>query len=205
MDVHIDHERTSLFAQEPEDVLAAVTAVSNHLREKGRAILSLRADGNPISPEQLVPSLKGKRPSDVTLLEVQSEDLGTLVNDSLLELERVLPDLPDACHRLAEVFQGETPESGYEPFQQLAGIWSIIKEREAHIANALDLDLDTLEVAGRAVGTIHTELNAYLLEAAEALKVGDCVLLGDLLEYELAPKAEAEKAIVALLRSRSQG
>lgn len=203
MDVRIDNQQTNLLTQQPEDVLSVVTAASDYLRTQGRAILSIKTDGVSIAPEQLIDSLKGKSPGAVSVLEIQSEDIAALVNESLLELERVLPDLADACHRLAEVFQGETPESGYEHFEQLAVIWATIKERESHIANALEIELDELQVNGRTVSDIHKELNGFLNEAEDALKGGDCVLLGDLLEYELAPKAEVEKAIVALLRTRA--
>jgi hypothetical protein len=127
------------------------------------------------------------------------------VNNCLAELERALPELPEVCHRLAEVFQSERPESGYEPFEQLAAIWKTIKEREIQIFNALDIDLGSIEVDGEPISRIHEELNQYIDEAAEALKAGDCVLLGDLLEYELAPRAETEAAIVALLRDRVSG
>ena len=38
------------------------------------------------------------------------------------------------------------------------------------------------------------------MEAAQAVLDGDCILIGDLLEYELAPRAEQEARIVALLQ-----
>lgn len=48
-------------------------------------------------------------------------------------------------------------------------------------------------------------MNKFLAEAVGALESGDLVLLGDLLEYELAPRAEAEVRITALLRERTGG
>jgi len=205
MEVIIDHQRTFRFPEEPGDVLSAVAMVSESLRKKGRAILSLRVDDVAVSPEDLLPTLENKPLSAVNLLTITSEDITTLVTNSLAELERVLPELPEVCHRLAEVFQGERPESGYEPFQQLAMIWKTIKEREIQVLNALDLGVDQLVVDGVPIAQMHEELNRYVEEAAEALKAGDCVLLGDLLEYELAPRAETEGAIVALLRSKVGG
>jgi hypothetical protein len=205
MEVIIDHERTFRFPEEPGDVLSAVAMISESLRKKGRAILSLRVNDVAVSPEDLIPTLENRPLSAVNLLTIVSEDITTLVTNSLAELERVLPELPEVCHRLAEVFQGECPESGYEPFQQLAMIWKTIKEREIQVLNALDLGVDQLVVDGVPMAQMHEELNRYVDEAAEALKAEDCVLLGDLLEYELAPRAEAEAAIVALLRSRVGG
>jgi hypothetical protein len=125
------------------------------------------------------------------------------VNKCLDELVAILPDLPHACRSLAEVFHSGTPEDGYEPFQELANIWSLIKTREILVVDALHLDLNALEVGGQVVAGLHSELNGFLEEAAQALQDGDCVLLGDLLEYELAPRAELEAEIVAHLQEHA--
>jgi hypothetical protein len=69
------------------------------------------------------------------------------------------------------------------------------------VANALELDLGDLEVDGKTVQSVHTELNQFLQEAEQALKDGDIILLADLLEYELAPRAELEVSIVSLLQA----
>jgi len=205
MEVIVDGKKGFQFQEQPEDVLAALAGVSDAQRSQGRAILSVRIDGQPVSPENIVTMLQNKPLSEVQVLAVSTEVIGTLVNNCLSELEQALPELPDICHRLRDVFHGECPESGYEPFQQLAAIWQAIKEREIQIFSALDIDLDAFEVHGEPISRIHAELNEYIEEAAGALKAGDCVLLGDLLEYELAPRAETEAAIVALLRSRVSG
>ena len=204
MDVIVDHPPPFVFKQEPGDALEAVSAVSDFLRSQGRAILSLRVDGQAITPERLAFALKGKPLTAFHELLVTSEQIATLVHNCLTELDGVLPELSAVCHRLAEVFQGGHPESGYEPFQQLAGIWKTIKERELQVINALDVDCGRVDIEGMPLDQLHAELNRYIDEAAEALKAGDCVLLGDLLEYELAPRAEKESAIVALLRVHAQ-
>jgi hypothetical protein len=205
MEVIVDGRKGFQFKEEPRDALEAVSGVSDSLRAQGRAILALVVDGRSISPEHIVAMLDKKSLSEVETLAVSTEALSTLVNNCLMELEQALPELPQVCHRLAEIFQSESPESGYEPFEQLAGIWKTIKEREIQIFNALDIDLSAIEVDGEPISRIHAELNQYVDEAAQALKAGDCVLLGDLLEYELAPRAETEAAIVALLRARVSG
>jgi len=204
MDVIIDGQRGFEFNDDPSDVLTAVAEITEALRQKGRAVLGVKVDGRTIAPDSIVPTLKDQSLQEAGCLEVSSEDTLTLVNDALNEIQEVLPDLPEACHRLAEVFQGEAPEEGYAPFYQLAEIWRTLKLREGQVADALDLDLDTLEITGEVVGRLHETLNRHLDEAAEALKRNDCVLLGDLLEYELAPKAEKEADIVAALRSQAK-
>ncbi len=204
MDIVIDHARGFALSQAPEDILGAVAAVSDHLRAQGRAILSIRADGHSVTPGALVAAFEGKPLSEVNELAFTSDLIGVLVDNCLRELEEVLPELPVVCHRLAEVFQSESPNTGFEPFEQLAAIWKTIKEREIQILNALDLDTATMLIDGVAVDVMHRELNAFIDEAAQALQHKDCVLLGDLLEYELAPRAETEASFVALLRERAR-
>jgi len=203
MDVIVDGERNFTVQGAPEDVLAVVVAASEFLHKQGRAVLSIEVDGETIGPDRLIEALKKKPLDTVKRLEITSEDIQTLVTTCLNELEEALPDLPQACHNLAEVFQGDEPETGYEPFHQLADIWRHIKVREAQVAHALNLNLDALEAKGMSFKKMHEELNTFLVEAAEALEAEDCVLLGDLLEYELAPRAEAEAEIVALLQAQA--
>ena len=204
MDVIVDGNRDFSLQGEPEDVLAAVAAVSEFLQKKGRAILAVKADGTSIAPDKLVDSLEGKPLAQVAALEVDSADVAELVEESLKDLSETLPELPKACRELATVFQGSSPEEGFEPFQRLAEIWANLKSREMLVANALNVKLDDLHVSGQDVAVLHEELNLYLTEAAVALESKDLVLLGDLLEYELAPRAELETQIVSLLRERSQ-
>jgi hypothetical protein len=202
MDVSVDGERNVLLAGET-DVLGLVSQVMGTLHLQGRSVMDLRVDGEEVSPEMLTHRLKGLHPGDVGVLEISTEVTAKLVADSLGELQSILPDLPNACRSLAEVFHSGAPQEGFEPFQQLANIWTHIKQREALIGRALGVQLDALALGDATVGQCHLELNAFLEEAAQAIQDGDCILLGDLLEYELAPRAEQEIEIVALLRAQA--
>lgn len=203
MEIRIDGEHNFELLGEPQDVLAAVGAVNEYLRSNGRAILSLVLNGETITPETMAKRLKGMAISDSLVLDVGSESIESMVETCLAELNAVLPELPEACRSLAQVFQGDKPEEGFDPFIELANIWSLIKRRELLIATALELKMEDLVVGGVSIEASHNELNAHLEEAAEALKRNDCILLGDLLEYELAPRAEQEAAIVQLLQEQA--
>jgi len=202
MDVILDGASNYDLLGEPENVLSAVGAVSEYLRAEGRSILSISVDGAEIAPEDLADRLKDKPASEVGTLEIRSESTAVLVEDCLKGLGENLPELPAICRSLAAVFQGENPDEGFEPFVHMAELWSEVKSREAMVSNALELDMDSLSLDGKSIVAIHGELNQYLEEAAQALKDGDTILLGDLLEYELAPRAEIELEIVALLQAQ---
>jgi len=201
MDVIVDGASNYNLKGNPEHVLGAVAAVSEFLRGQGRSILSVKINGEEVSPEALADRLKDTPIASVARLEIGSEQTAALVEDCLQGLQEFLPELPQVCRNLAEVFQGEKPEEGFDPFVELAEIWGQVKSREALVANALDIDVGKLEVDGKTVQTIHAELNQFLEEAEQALKDGDIILLADLLEYELAPRAELEVAIVSLLQA----
>lgn len=205
MDVIVDGERNFRMEGNPKDVLSAVAAIGDSLRAKGRAILTVAADGKRMDSSETVHNIGGLAVSGVRVLEVHSGDVNTMVAESLQEMERVLPELPTACHSLAEIFQSSTPQHGYEPFQKLAEIWSHVKSRQLQVVNALHIPVNALRLNDKTFASLHEELNGYLEEAATALQAGDCVLLGDLLEYELAPRAELEAKIVALLQSHARG
>lgn len=194
MEVIVDSDRNVVLEGHPVDAIGTVVAASKYLKDRGRAILSVKADGNEVAAEDLA------KLGNVETLEITSENVAELVQHSFEELESVLPELPRVCHSLAAVFQSDTPTEGYEPFEKLADIWSTVKAQELLIAGILGCSLEEMRVDGMPVLRMHEELNRYLEEAAEAIRTGDCVLLGDLLEYELAPRAEQESQIVATLR-----
>ena len=149
MDVIVDGTKGFTPKEEPADVMELVVAVSDWLHEQGRSIMAVKTDGEAMDPATMVEVLTGKPLSSVDKLEIDSEHTARLVGESLAELEAVLPELPKACHDLAAVFQGADPVSGYQPFQELADIWSHVKSRQKMIADALGIALDDLDVRDR--------------------------------------------------------
>lgn len=202
MDVILDGAGNYSLQGTPEDVFGAVAAVSEYLRAQGRSVLSVKVDGEELSPDTITARLKGKPLEQVARLEIGSESTTALVEHCLDGLSDFLPELPQVCRNLAEVFQGEKPQDGFEPFIEMTEIWEQIKSREALVANALELEADAITVDGKSMALIHAELNQFLEEAEQALKDGDIILLADLLEYELAPRAELEVGIVTQLQAR---
>ncbi len=185
-----------------DNAFSLIAQIFDFLREKGRGVLSVSINGVVISPEELIAQIREKPVSEIDRLEITSADMRALVDEALQELQEATTQLPDLCHQLAEIFQGENPEQAYEPFQRLAEIWGAVKTRQMQVAQAMALDIETAELRGTRFDEHHQALNQILEEAAQALQSGDCVLLGDLLEYELAPRAELEDEIVKWLKSR---
>ncbi len=204
MELIVDGTIRALREETPASIFELVVTVGRQLQEEGRSIMTVQIDGQEISAGILVETMQDKPAASARQVVITSADTRALVNEALSDMQSSLPELPVACQELARVFQSETPDAGYEPFQQLASLWSTIKERELMVANALEISLEELQIEGLSVRQFHDELNAFLREATEALKKQDSVLLADLLEYELAPRAEKETAIVAILQEKAE-
>ena len=203
MDVLVDGQSNFQLDGSPEDLMAVVGAVSEFLLGQDRAMISIAVDGEDVPHEDLQTYSGGHPVAGIKRIEVASRPIAEMITESLDDLEASIPELPGACRKLAAVFHGDAPEEGYDPFNALADIWSHVKQRQAMVATTLNIDLDTLALGDKRIDELHTELNGFLEEAAQAITDGDCVLLGDLLEYELAPRAENEVDIVALLREKA--
>lgn len=201
MDVTIDGKRLALEGHGSEAVFTALAAESAKLRAVGRSIVQVTADGRSIAPDKLVETLQAN--PAVSALNVVTAATAKLIEESLAELENAAPGLPEAARELARVFQGATPDDGLDPFFRFADIWGQVKSRESMVLGALDIDPASLSLGPKTLADAHEELNKYLREALAALQSRDYVLLGDLLEYELAPRAEDESRIIALLQRQA--
>lgn len=203
MELIIDGKTQEVLPPLPAEAMEALATIGGSLLEHGRAIVAIRVDGRAILPNRLEETLRGRTLASFATVAVDSQEVRGMVDSALEEIQDVVPSLPQICRDLAMVFQGENPSEGFEPFRKLADVWSAVKSRELQIIGALKLDAENLACDGVQIGKMHEELNGFLNEAAKALELNDLILLGDLLEYELAPRAEAESRIVALLRSQA--
>lgn len=203
MEVWVDGQSNFRVEGAPEDLLTVFRAAADFLRARGRMPVEVVLNGQNIFPSGLLTALEGAPATGAGRLEIQSADIRGLVNDSLAKLGEAAGELPAACRQLAEIFQSDTPGDGFETFEHVAELWGHVKEHERMVANALELDLTAAAVNGQSLDALSEDLNGFLEEAERALERGDAIALGDLLEYELAPRAENESAIVAWLKERA--
>lgn len=202
MKLLIDGEPVIAFDEVPETLSELLDKANLRLRQQGRGIVAISIDSEEINPDALTDAVERRDIREVDSIELRTRSLSALAIELIEEIEAVLPELPNVCHALAEIFQTGTTEEGYEQFDQLATIWGELKTKQKMVADVVGLNLDELPLAKRTVGDHHNELNEFLTAAAQALKKDDRVVLADLLEYELAPRAESELLIVQALRSR---
>lgn len=173
----------------------------DYLSNNNLGLVKLRVNEQNVYPGESLKAIQNMEISNIHTLEITAIPILQLLQDSISELERYTPELSNICYGIAELFQSENPSEGLGPFQRLTEIWGEIKNREAVIVNSLSKYLKNQESS--IVGEIvehHRELNQYLGEAYKALSNEDMVSLSDILQYELAPRAEKELEIVNLLR-----
>lgn len=202
MDVIVDGSSDFKLEGEADNMMDVIAAINQWLQSQSRSIQSVKVDGEELGPDTIEDKLKDRHPGDVSQIVIESASIHVLIQQTLDELSQYIPDLSNACRELAQIFQSDRPEEGFQPFEQLAEIWLAVKERQLLVANALNLDLDAVEIEGVSFRALHEKLNAHLQEAVSALQKEDTVLLGDLLEYELAPRAELESAIISCLQEQ---
>ena len=186
------------------NVGAALTQVTNYLHGKRRAILAVIINGQNVSPDDIPTIFENVPTEEIQTVEVQSESIVALARESLDEIQEVLPELPVACHSLAEVLKDDATNETKEHFRQLLEIWNTIKQREQLILDSLEISEHELALKERTLSEWKGELEQYMVEARHAFEEGDFATLSDLLEYELAPRAEFETEIVEFLLAQME-
>ncbi len=202
MEITLDGKKQFLLQSDPRTIGIALIEINEYLQANGRALQSIIADGRDIPAEEITPAFGRTPVADVQRLEIVSADVRTLVKESIAELAEVVPELPVACQELARILAGKTPEEVFAGFNQLLDIWSVLKERQAQVADSLGLDVATLEIEGTALFKHDEELWGLLNTARQAMEASDFAKLADLLAYDLSPFAERESSIIHLLQSK---
>lgn len=200
MEVLIDGIKGFQFSNSPDTLQSALNEIINYLSNKQLAMVKLKVNEQEVYPGRSLESIQEMSISNIRTLEINTYPMNQLVAESIADLELYSPELSELCCEIAQVFQSENPDEGFDPFQKLSAIWSEIKKREALIINLLRSHITEDNPTIQMIKEHHDELNHVLEEAYKSLENNDCIGLGDLLEYELAPLAEKEPTIVGQLK-----
>lgn len=199
MKVIIDENTGYKLHKKADTVVQALGEIIEHLDSRGRALLSITVDGDPVSPDDLRAAL-GPRKIDATdTLEIRSEQIDVLVRQSLDEMAGVLPELAVACHTMAEVIGSAPLEETCAAFNELTVIWRAIKTRQRQIADGMKLDIDAMSIDDQSLAEWERGLLSTFDAGRKAFEKADAAALSELISYELAPRAEIEEKINDLL------
>ncbi|GEM_PF-512481 len=178
----------------------ALTALVEYLHSKKLGLVKLRVNEQDVYPGDSLNSVQNMNILNIHKLEATAVPILQLLKESITDLEKYTPELSSICYAIADLFQSENPNDGLIPFQKLTEIWGEVKNREAVIVNTVSRYLDKENSIVNEIVIHHNELNQFLNEAYNALEKGDIVSLSDILQYELAPRAEKEVNIVNILK-----
>jgi hypothetical protein len=125
-------------------------------------------------------------------LLLEAQDPPAALRRAAGELERTIRELGEVSLLLQTGKDRQAMESIVrfsDLFRRLIRIFSRLQERG-------QMDLERLEVEGKDLKAFTTELNGILRELVQAFQNQDSVLLGDLLEYEVAPRLDGLRRFV---------
>jgi len=202
MEIYLDGARQLTLQSNIPTVGAALVEMNQWLQRNGRALQRISIDGRDIPAEELTVEIGNTPASGVKRLDVSSARVADLVLEALDEVENVLPEMPVACHTLAQILAGENPEEGLDSLEQILGIWMALCERRRQIADALSIELSGLSIADRTVAARDESLVELLGRIQAGREKKDFTALSDLIAYDLFEFAEQEPEVFALLRAK---
>lgn len=204
MRITLDEKENVALASNPDTIGAVLLDLTALLQSRGRAIQSVTLDGQDIAPEAMTPEWGTQPLADFESLEVATASITDLALATLDEIAAVIPELPTACHELAQILTGDTPSDGFGHFNQLLEIWEVLKEREHQVAGSLGLDLSTVTLGSETALEHDARLQGVLTRACAFMESSQFVELADLLSHDLIDMAEAESDLIESLRTAGQ-
>lgn len=128
-----------------------------------------------------------------TILEFLSLLQNALENHDI----KLLEELQGGFSVMTESVKKHLPASPKTelPLIELSKLINSISWEKTEVNQALHLIKQLAETCRQSVKEFYTELNAVLKELVEAFHSQDSVLIGDLQEYEIAPRLESIKTL----------
>jgi hypothetical protein len=184
------------FVSNPQTLGELLEAILDYSQGKNRLIQHIVLDGENIHPNDLTPERHSIRLDDIETLTVETANAETIIQQEISNLKEILPELPSACHNMAQVMQSNTPQNAFQQFNDLMDVWDAVKEREEQICHIVKLDPAAIKIHKHSLSEHNVHLEEHIQKAKLHLESSHFAELGDLLSYELADFAEDELLIV---------
>lgn len=200
MQIRVDDTENFALKSNPSTLGAALIELTEYVQSQGRAMQTIAVDGVNLAPEELTVTLGNRSLSDIETVEVASASIEDLVTNTLDEIAGVIPELPAACHELAQVLASENPAACFAQFNQLLDIWEVLKERQGQVIATKGVLAEQV-VFGKTNASVHNQaLDALILKARGYMEASKFAELSDLLSHDLVAMAESEADLVNALR-----
>lgn len=188
-------------ASAPDD--APLGEVFQHLRvEFAKQRLVVRTfvvDGEEVFPDDNE-ELCAKTAADIGKLEIQLATLEAVAHDVLDELSEKMPALSAQAVTVTEKLQtGESGVAG-EDLQRFVNSVAYVIEALSNIQQLLSIDFSKYDTDEHKVAEEFESLTSQLNDLNEAVKYKDVATIGDVLEFDIAPKVEFFGQVMQKLR-----
>jgi len=194
----------------PEDVTlgAALTAVQERHIGEDEVISTILVDEEPLTAD-LLSEWKNRLVGEFGKVQIEAPKRNLLASSGLRLLSQGLSESNEQREEMVDhICQGRHSQA----MEMLTGyltLWDSVQQSLGSAARLIEVDLDTLEIE-ESSGTNEVQmvadriqqLSEQLKQLQDALEAQDMVLLGDILEYEFGPLAEAWRQMLEQLADR---
>jgi|GEM_PF-4324205 len=188
-------------ASAPDD--ASLGEIIQYLRvEFGRQRLVVRTftvNGEEVFPDDDA-ELCARLAGDLEKLEVQLATLEAVSHDVLDELAAKMPDLAAQAVSVTEKLQTGDANVASEELQRFVNSVAYVVDAISNIQQLLNIDFAKYNTDEHDVKESFNSLGSQLNDLHEAVKDRDMATLGDILEFDLAPKIELMGTMMQALR-----
>lgn len=204
MRIQLDDQENHALTSNPDTLSAVLLELTAQIQSQGRAIQSISLDGKEVSPESMTAAWGETPVTDIDTLKVTTASVHDLVVNALDEISEVIPELPTACHELAQILASDNPAECFAHFNQFLDIWSVLKERQQQVAGTLGADFGAIQLGTNTALEHNAKLDGYLTRARAHMEASQFAELADLLSHDLIELAEEEANLIAALRTAGQ-
>ncbi len=154
---------------------------------------------SPGAPRRWPEGIRGRALSAAAALRGAAQARLLEIDDPAAALRTAAAALLDSSGDLAEVsllLQTGQQQKAMDRVRSLAAALQPVLRAVSRLRDPATGAPSELAIDGRPLRDFVADMNVVLKQAVEALTAGDTVLLGDLLEYEVAPRVRSLSALV---------
>lgn len=180
---------------EPGRVADVVHAVRNRLAARDRLVVGIGCDGVTIPEPELSQTLD-RAVNGIERLELRSERLSSLVLGALRQAAGLLTELQISREAIANALAEARAAEAMKSLGEFMRTWSQTLSAVERCAEAMQISLDDLSIAGRSVTEHVGDVALALRSLKDGLTAQDFVIVADQMRYEMPATIDAWHAVL---------
>ncbi len=148
-----------------------------------RLVVRLCCDGQAVSDDELESILK-KQTQEFERLELHTQPIGSLIKATLGQTIGLFEQAGATRHEAADLLSQGEQKAAMEKLRTFFDGWKQVQDSMLLSAQAMRVDLETMEVEGLKLIDILGIVKNQLNELKNGMENGDMVVVADILRYE---------------------